>query len=114
MDIVVTKESALVLSVAYKVYRSRRKAGEDFSRAAQFSVFDEFNDKALSGMDQRDIMRCVDELARFGLMKSYCIDFTITALGVATAEKNSFGRDDVQKWIDTLLSATSTVVSLIM
>lgn len=114
MDVVVTKESALVLSVCYKIFRNRKKAGQDFDTAAHFEFFEDFEDRALSGLGQRDIMRCVDELAKSGLMKSYSLDFSLTALGIATVEKNSIGKDDVQRWINTLLEATSTVVTLVL
>lgn len=113
MDIQVTKESAILFSCIYKEYRHRRKNGMSFSKAANFSLFDDFNSGPCAGMTQKDIMRCADELKRAGLVRSYAVDFSLTDDGITYAEQRGLKDEDIQKWIDRLISAVSAVVPLL-
>ena len=112
MEISITKESAIVLAGVYKTYCAKKKSGLSHNQAASFMLWDEL-DKCTKELSSQGISRCINELARFGLVKAYAIDYVLTDYGIATVEKNCSGGENIQKWIDTLVSVATTVISLV-
>lgn len=113
MDIQVTKDSAILFSYIYKEYLRRKKKGISYAKSINFNALDDFESGPCAKMNQREILHCADELQRAGLVRSYAVDFSLTDDGITYAEQRGLKDEDIQKWIDRLISAVSAVVPLL-
>lgn len=115
MEYLITKNACLVLAAAYETYQSRRKSGEDQTHAVQFEFQSDLTGKAISKLSPRDVSAAITELGRSKLLRVYCVGFNLTETGIAVVEQRLLkNQKDLHGWIDTVLSAATGAISLIM
>ena len=100
-----TKDTEIILDVAYKCYLEQVKSA-DKSRAAFIPADFYKKDKATSSMSQRDVNKSLTELKNKGFVQKF-IDGSFKLTSDAIAFRENYVKDFVKGAIDTAVNAIS-------